>query len=101
MLSNAQKYIHCFGCKRLLVQGLAQCRKIVRMYVAKLLYTRVKQMSNANYMHRIYVGIVNIQYTWSQKNFPACHESSYSVHQSAALNYVVSIMATYCIQAED
>ena len=67
LLSHAQKYLYCFGYKRLLVQDLAQCRKIVHMYATKLLYTWVKQMSNANYVHRLHIGIVNIQYTWSQK----------------------------------
>jgi len=49
-----------------MVQGLAQCRKIVRMYATKLLYT---QISNANYIHSIHLGIVSVQYTWFQKFF--------------------------------
>ena len=51
-------------------------------------------MSNANYVHRLHVGIVSIQYTRSQKILQYAM-SQVSVHQYVALNCVVRIM--FCI----
>ena len=45
-LGTAQQYTEVSTL--LWVQSLAQCRKIVHMYATKLLYTRVRQMCNAD-----------------------------------------------------
>jgi len=62
----------------------------------------VKQMSNANYVPRLHVGIVNIQYTSSQKILQYAMSRD-SVHQSAALNCMRGEYhhVMHCIQAED
>jgi len=68
--------------------------KIVRMYATKLLSTWVKQMSNANYVHRLHVGIVSIQYTWSQKFSSMPWVKLVCMHWTAC---VVSIIMLYIV----